>query len=429
MTLPRFSAPHVEAHLLLALARPELASPNEITRLLRRGIDWDRMIDLTVEHDVVPFVYDHLKSTFSTLVPSAVLEATRAIYLHQLRRSIQIRGELPRVLAHLDAHGVDALPFKGPVLAALAYPGSHLRTFTDLDLLVRRDDVDRAVTALAEAGFEEKNPLPPNYETTWQSYFPWHPPHGNANGYVRGQGTSGALHVDLHWGLASRYFLFPMEPEGLWERSASVTLEGGFTVRTFSPEDTLLFQCMHAAKDAYNRLSHVCDIAALVRAYPTLDIDWVLEKAGALHGRRMVLLGLQVSHDLLDASLESGTPCPQGETDATARMARRVKAALFRYRHGVRRLLHLCRFHVQVRDRTREGVGAAYHALRTSLQPTEQDRAWVDLPAPLDAMYLLVRPVRYLAETMGGGSPSSSLLQTLDPPGRVRGDASAPDDA
>lgn len=360
--------PHPEAELLVALARPDGLPTERINTVLQHGVDWDRFIQLAGEHDIIPFVHHHLKASFAAAVPTSVQSDLRAIYLHQLRRSIQIRGELPRLLAHLDDHGIDAIPFKGPILAALAYQDDNLRTFTDLDLLIRKSDVEQTVAALEEAGFAEKNPLQPDYDTTWTTYAPWHPPHGNANGYVRAPGTPAELHVDIHWGLASRYFLFPMEPDALWSRRSPVTLDTDVTVRTLSPEDTLLFQCMHAAKDGYYRLSHVCDIAELLRSHPALDTAAIWPRAQAARCTRMVSLGLRLSHDLLDAPLPDAARHRVLQDDATARLARSVQHALFHRRHGAARLLHLVQFHLRVRDRVRDGLGAAYHSVRTSLQ-------------------------------------------------------------
>jgi hypothetical protein len=360
--------PHVEADLLVALARSGEVHLVEVDPLLQHDIDWHAFIQLAITHNVVPLIYHHLKTTFASRVPASALHDLRRVYLRLFRESIQIRGELPHLLNYLNGHGIAALPFKGPLLAAVAYADENLRTFTDLDLLIHESDVERTVRALEEAGFAEKNPLQPDHAATWTSYAPWNHPHGNANGYVRDSGTPGALHVDIHWGLASRYFLFPMEPDALWKRREPVTLDNGATVDTFSPEDTLLFQCMHAAKDGYYRLSHVCDIAELLRSHPHLDAAAVLERARAVHCERMVGLGLRVSHDLLDAPLPKGVQSRVVDDPALGRLSRGVQAALFRYRHGVPLLLHRARFHLLVRDRARDGLGAVYHTFRTSLQ-------------------------------------------------------------
>jgi DNA-binding transcriptional MerR regulator len=386
-----------------------------VAGLLAQGIDWRRLVDQALEHGVVPFVYYTLKSTFAGAVPEAVQAQLRALYLHQYRRSIQIRGELPRLLDHLEAHGIDALAFKGPALAALAYSESHLRTFTDLDLLVHLGDVEATVDALKQAGFREKNPIPESYDTTWDSYRPWHPLHGNANGYVRDEDTPGALHVDVHWGLASRYFRFPLEPGPLWARSRPVELEGGATVRTFSPADTLLIQCMHAAKDAYYRLSHIADIAELLRTHPDLDLVTVLRRARDVSAERMVRLGLLLSRDL------AGAPLPEDAPDRSASvrpLARRVAAALFERRHGAGLLLHRFRFHLAVRDRWTDGLGAAYQAVLTSLRPTDEDREWMDLPPVLELFYPLVRLGRYL---FGPDEKSESSFDPAAPEPSERG--------
>lgn len=47
-----------------------------------------------------------------------------------------------------------ALPLKGPALAARIYPEPHLRPAADLDLLVRADELERAIERLAGAGYD-----------------------------------------------------------------------------------------------------------------------------------------------------------------------------------------------------------------------------------------------------------------------------------
>ena len=167
-----------EEQLICALARSQ---PSDTTlararTLLEKSLDWQRVVQRALDHDVVAFVYLNLKRHLVSDVPEEPLSTLRSIYHTQFRRSLHIRGELQGLLDHLADSDVDAVPFKGPVLAARAYRDENMRTFTDLDLLVRPEAVDRAVDALHAAGFEEKNPLPDTYETHWSSYSPWHAP-------------------------------------------------------------------------------------------------------------------------------------------------------------------------------------------------------------------------------------------------------------
>ena len=60
---------------------------------------------------------------------------------------------LAQVCAALESQGIPAVAFKGPVLARRAHGDVALRPAIDLDLLVRRDDLHRAVTVLAAQGY------------------------------------------------------------------------------------------------------------------------------------------------------------------------------------------------------------------------------------------------------------------------------------
>lgn len=57
-----------------------------------------------------------------------------------------------------EAGGVDFLVVKGPAVAHLDEPEPSLRSFADLDLLVRAGDIDRALTALGEHGAVRRVP-------------------------------------------------------------------------------------------------------------------------------------------------------------------------------------------------------------------------------------------------------------------------------
>src|SRR5260370_38643204 len=69
------------------------------------------------------------------------------------RNSVQLTAELFRLLDLFAREGIQVLPFKGPTLAMAAYGNLALRQFTDLDLLIRKEDVLRARGILLENGY------------------------------------------------------------------------------------------------------------------------------------------------------------------------------------------------------------------------------------------------------------------------------------
>jgi hypothetical protein len=73
----------------------------------------------------------------------------------------------------------------------------------------------------------------------------------------------------------------------MWKRVIMARLFDG-EVPTFSPEDNLVALCLHAGHHGWMQLSHFCDIAQLLLAYPDLDWDIVSSHLGDSNIRRIV---------------------------------------------------------------------------------------------------------------------------------------------
>jgi len=360
-----------EHDLLLALARQRLVHTrtgpdgHAPPPLPGRAIDERAFLEAAARHRLLPLIWDLPSDIPDEIVSPRLREKLRAAYLLTFRTSLQIRGECKPLLDDLALAGIPALAFKGPIIGAMAYQNEGLRSCTDLDLLIRKTDVERTVRVLGELGFEERNPLQDGYDATWDRYLPHHRPHGNANGYVRDRGKPGALHLDLHWGIASRYFLIPWDPARIWERKQIIRLPGGETVPTFSDADTLLFLCVHAAKDNYDRLRLLADIAAFLWTHPDLDITRVVERARSIRCRRMVRLGLTLASDLFRAPV----PADVLRTHpVSADLLRRATSLLFSPRRGVPGLVQRAGFHLRVRDRVRDGLGTVLYQTELSIR-------------------------------------------------------------
>jgi hypothetical protein len=160
-----------------------------------------------------------------------------------------------------------------------------------------------------------------------------------------------------------------------------------------------LFLCVHGSKDLWwKRLGWICDIAELLKSSP--DIDWprVLELATQTGTRRMLLLGLALAHDLLQAPLPESV-CTWIRSDITVRaLADHVHHRLFDERTVRDRILEKPRFHARVRERLRDRIPAYRYlvkeAFTTLFVPRREDHELLELPDQLSVLYYLVRPAR-----------------------------------
>ncbi len=293
--------------------------------------------------------------------------------------SLRLASELLGLLDLFDRHHIQAIPFKGPVLAVQLYGDPAARYYEDLDILVRERQFDQALALLHARGYE------PSPELRRLPLRRWLRLEGQCH-LVRD-----AVRVELHVALGSFGFPVPLDFDTLWSRLESVRL-GGRIVRTMSREDLALYLAAHGAKHAWERLEWVGDFAQLVRSSP--DFDWLRIAARArAHGQeRMLLLALRLASDLL------GVPPPQALAARVDR-DRRVRALA----SDVRRRLSdagrpfaeqpwpLRAFHLRAMEWLRDRVRYAGHVLFT---PGPAEWAMLPLPGRLDWLYYVLRPMR-----------------------------------
>lgn len=186
----------------------------------------------------------------------------RARSLTGLRLAILYRA-VGATLSGLVEAGLDPIVLKGAALGQLVYPDPTMRTFGDLDLLLRERDVLAAHRALLAQGFEaDQDPtdLPPRlvpqisvYELKY-----WH----------RARQLLVEIHVDdpFSSGLAAR------DLDGYWLRAVPIDV-GGVRVKALSLDDQVLQLCTHAHYHSYMRLNWLSDLAFIIRDHGS-SLDW-----------------------------------------------------------------------------------------------------------------------------------------------------------
>ena len=284
---------NTEQRILTLAARTTLEpiAEQQLVELLRGPIDWERLWAQGHLHEVLPLLTATLRRLAGQApIPEPWLAQAQRRYYATLVRNTALAQELLRVLAALGQAGVAALPVKGVVLAETVYGNLALRPLGDLDVLVRADDLPTARATLNALGFAQA--AEPGYENVY------HPYHDAP--YYR-QTESGAICLELHWGLWASHF-FQLETAALWRRAVPARLHGA-DVSILSPEDSLLHLAIHRSRSAL-RLRFVCDVAELLRRHQAaLDWEYLLAQAQAAGARTTMFYTLALAEELLDAPL------------------------------------------------------------------------------------------------------------------------------
>jgi hypothetical protein len=250
---------------------------------------------LVVSHGVIPLVYWNLKEIDPEAVPESVLAQLKGVFQANATRNLFLTQELLNLLALFAEKKIAVLPIKGPVLTAMVYGNLAFRSFCDLDLLVREQDVLLARELLFARGYQPHGQLGTSREAT---YVRSH----RAFNFDRADGQAA---VDLQWRLAVHWQMrasVRLDLDSLWKRMVPFKV-AGTRVSSPSPEDLLLILCMHGSNHGWRELKQTCDVAELIRRYPDLDWEELVTRAKALGMVRVLYLGLRLAQDLLGAEL------------------------------------------------------------------------------------------------------------------------------
>ncbi len=377
--------------LLCARTRVEPQQRELIRSLALKQLDWHFILAKAHPHALIPLLYRNLSELCPDRVPPAVLQQLESDYKVISERNRANTAELIKVLRSMESAGIRAIPYKGPALAALAHGDITLRKFWDLDIVIRPQDIIPAKSLLITHGYQ------------------WHPFQGQVTGrnearnfrlwhaYTFLHPDTNAM-IDLHWRFSPRRFPFDVDLDDLWEHLVPVRLLDE-EIWTFPTEALLLFLCVHGSKDLWwRRCGWICDIAELLASNPDLDWSYCLELATHTGARRMLLLGLALAHELLQAPLPEQVCTSIRSDKAVQPLIALVRRRLFDEQTVLDYFVERQRFHSKVRERLHDRIPAYRHLVKAAFHrvfiPSRKTYELVKLPGALSVLYYLVHPAR-----------------------------------
>jgi hypothetical protein len=256
-------------------------------------IDWRSVMEEATRLQVDPAVLGNLRSTFQDeLAPellSEVVEREKLVRANALSQTLRVVD----IYKSLKSAGVASLILKGPAISVLAYGDPSRRSFSDIDLIVKREDLPAAQRHLEARG-----------------YRPLFDP-GTAESLVAGQHAlefeGPGPHVELHWALLPRHLKFDLHAGELWDEA--ITIEcAGTPVQTISPHHLFLYLSAHGAKHEWMTFRWICDVAQLARTLTRADAATVIALAERTNTKRIVELALRLVRDTFG---EEPSPFPR----------------------------------------------------------------------------------------------------------------------
>lgn len=286
-----------ECRLICLCARLKTSglAQNEISLLLNGPLDWNKIKDLSIRHEILPFLYYNLKRfNLQNLIPEKISALTRNCYYGNLLRNTRIEKEVSFILESAAKEGITIIPFKGFSLIQTLYrsnPG--LRIMVDVDMLIKKEDFQKTKNILIQFGYrtshsgnsgQKKNKIP--FEIIFSKTL----------------SEKLISIIEIHSALSPAR-PYPLKLPELWKRTRETSLYGR-KISLLSAEDTFLSLAMHLRRHLRRlTLKFIIDPAELLDNRGNgLDWGYIAKASKDTRIKTTVYLALYLAKELLDAN-------------------------------------------------------------------------------------------------------------------------------
>jgi len=213
--------------LLLATIRSN--SLAELPEQLRQFVDWEPFFQLARRLRLAPRIYLNLRHAgMLASLPLKYQQALSSAYHQNKGRNVAYSSLLIRLVEILGAEGIDIALLKGIAHIYDCYSDPGERVLGDIDLLVREEKLETAVSILLRHGFK--------MEPQWDLKHPGHH-------HVAPLRDDSGLVFEIHHNLAPELAPVAISNKALWNQVRRCeAIPGAYLLH---PIDSLIHTCIH----------------------------------------------------------------------------------------------------------------------------------------------------------------------------------------
>jgi hypothetical protein len=275
-----------KAKLLLSFRKTDTKPPEN-------DLDWTCLVEKSRQEGVSAVLFHNItKYHLEDLVPGDSYRSLSNDYYTNLKRNLSIIGTLRKVLAAFQKAGTPCIILKGISLAEHLYPNMAMRGMSDVDVLVRKEDLFKADDCLSRLGYASRDSSAAKAVN-------------NPAGYLASleyrKNDASPLDLHLHWhtvntSVPATMFVDDIDLDRLWESAEPICVADGQALM-LRPEHLIIYLCEHALRvgHSFDRLILICDIFfALKTLESTIDWSFLVKESRRFNLSRFVYFGLSI---------------------------------------------------------------------------------------------------------------------------------------
>lgn len=255
-----------ELNLLIFLSQEDLKSQEYKGDLNK--INWGGFLELTLKHRMVSHVLKH--STFlAEFIPISTYEKLIDYRITHSKKSLNYAIHAIRIYQKFTENNIPHCFFKGPLLSLELYNDIGYRSFRDIDILVRKEDVENAKALIEELNFEciypkkdlTKKQKRINYTISHHYHFV-HP--------------AQRIDVELHWNMTNPKSFFGVDSNDIILNSRKWKVSK-YEIPYISKPENIIYQAAHGSIHQWYRLFWLKDFSELITKANPSEIEAAYE--------------------------------------------------------------------------------------------------------------------------------------------------------
>lgn len=289
-----------EDRLLIHCLRTEIdeKTRSRIIEIEKNGLDWGYFLKEARNNGIPAIIYSKLNDNKAELlnIPSDIFEELKRDFYLNAAKNTLIFNDLRRVLESFNKTGVPVIALKGAALAEKVYNNIALRPMSDIDLLVKKEDLLCLDEQLKILGYWPSDRAVNDIDFT-STYL-------TTLDYRSSSKNSIPLHIHWHFvnsTIPSDSYIKNIKMEKIWQEAAKTKIAGVETL-VMAPHHLLIHLSEHALRVTHSlsKLCFLCDIHEAVRFYKErLAWDKLIEDSLEFNLNRMAYLSLYFASEFL----------------------------------------------------------------------------------------------------------------------------------
>jgi hypothetical protein len=259
------------------------------------SLDWDYIVETAISEGVAAVLFYKIKkSNLEEMIPDETCQYLQRLYNSNLMNNMSVLGELKEILGRFKDEGIPFIMLKGIALAEHIYPAIAMRGMSDIDILVKKDSLQKVDKCLSSYDYFPRDSSVARAVNNPVGYL--------ASLDYRRDMSSLSLHI--HWHLVNTsvpayMFASQIDMERIWKMSVPVMI-ADVESRILSPDHLIIYLCEHALRigHSFDRLILIYDIFQSIKVYEkSVDWDFIIRESRDFNLSRLLYFSLTIVRD------------------------------------------------------------------------------------------------------------------------------------